>query len=205
MKKILWLFSLTTILIPNNLDAQSDSYDWSIKFGWAVSSIHNFGKTKEWIDQGNGKELLLIGIGYQNIHLNLSYKYFNDLKSEKSMLFGSYHFPNTAVYRNVFMNLTTSYEYEIIKRLFIEPQIGWVRSHITSNVVNDQGVLIEIETADGLIIGSNLIKYFKIYNEFYLGVFTNINYNLISYNGVSNDLGGNTLGCGFGFFLKGTN
>ena len=163
------------LILTLGLKAQSDRYTFAIKTGWAKPSFVNFGKTGDWINKGNGNELALIGIGYKNIYLNLSYKYFNGLKSEKEMNFEDYIFPTTAEYRNVFMNLTTSYEYEILQRLFIEPQIGWVRSYITSNVVDENRNEIEINKANGLLFGSNLTKYIKLYNKFYLGIYANVN------------------------------
>jgi hypothetical protein len=206
MKK---LFTISLIfLLPlfnSSLLAQSDNYDWSFKFGWGLPSFKNFGDTKEWVEKGSGNEIILGSLGYKNIHLNLSYKYFNGLKSENVITFNEYQFPNTAVYRKVFMNLTLSYEYELISRLFIDPQIGWVRTHITSNVMDNQGNEIKLNKADGLIIGSNLTKYIKLFDKGFVGIFVNVNYNLINYKMISEDLGGNTLGYGFGFVVKGTN
>ena len=179
MKK---LFTISIIfLLPifnSNLLAQTDIYDWSFKFGWGLPSFRNFGDTKEWVEKGSGNEIILGSLGYKNIHLNLSCKYFNGLQSENVITFEGYQFPNTAVYRKVFMNLTLSYECELISRLFIDPQIGWVRTHITSNVVDNLGNEIELNKADGLILGSNLTKYIKLFNKAYLGIFVNMNYNI---------------------------
>ena len=55
------------------------------------------------------------------------------------------------------------------------------------------------------MIGTNLTKYFQIINKGYLGVFINVNYNMVNYKTISEDLGGNTLGYGFGFVIKGKN
>lgn len=203
MKQITILFF--GLILTLGLKAQSDRYTFAVKTGWAKPSFVNFGKTGDWINKGNGNELTLIGIGYKNIYLNLSYKYFNGLKSEKVMNIEDYIFPTTAEYRNVFMNLTTSYEYEILQRLYIEPQIGWVRSYITSNVVDENRNEIEIKKANGLLFGTNLTKYIKLYNKFYIGLYANVNYNFINYSKVSSDLGGNTFGYSFGLLIKGTN
>jgi len=205
--KNIFIISLIVVLTLYNfkLQAQSDEYDWSFKFGWSIPSFRNFGDTKEWVDKGKGNELILASLGYKNIHLNLQYKYFFGLKSENIIIFNNYEFPTTADYRQVFMNFTFSYEYELTSRLFIEPQIGWVRTQITSNVIDSDGNEIVLNNADGLIIGSNLTKYIKLFGDNYVGIFININYNFINYKTISNDLGGNTLGYGFGFVLKGTN
>lgn len=203
MKKITIL--IFTLILTTGIRAQTDRYTFAIRLGWAKPSFVNFGNTGEWISKGIGNELNLIGIGYKNIYLNLNYKYFNGLKSDKEMIFGDYLFPTSTDYRNVHMNLTASYEYEIIKRLFIEPQLGRIRSYITSNVVDENENEIEIEKANGLIIGSNLTKYFKMYDKFYLGIYANLNYNMINYTKIGSDLGGNTLGYGFGILIKGTN
>ena len=192
-------------LFSSSLFAQLDNYDWSLKGGWGLPSFINFGDTKKWVEKGSGSEIILGSLGYKNIHLNLSYKYFNGLKSKNIINFQGYQFPNSAVYRQVFMNLTLSYEYELIRRLFIDPQIGWVRTQITSNVIDNHGNEIELNKVDGLVIGTNLTKYIRLLNKAYLGIFVNLNYNMINYQLISKDLGGNTVGYGFGFFVKGTN
>lgn len=206
MRKLITISLIFLIQIFNcSVFAQLDNYDWSFKFGWGLPTFQNFGNTKEWIKKGTGNEIILGSLGYKNVHINLSYKYFTGLRSENVITFKEYQFPNTAEYRKVFMNLTLSYEYELISRLYIDPHIGWVRAHVTSNVVDNQGNEIELNNADGLMIGTNLIQYFRIIKKGYLGLFVNVNYNMINYKSISAELGGNTLGYGFGFFMKGTN
>jgi hypothetical protein len=206
MKRLLILSLILIFPIFNSsVFAQLDRYDWSFKFGWGLPSFRHTGDTKEWIEKGSGSEIILGSLGYKYVHLNLSYKYFNGLVSDNVNIFEGYQFPITATYRQVFMNLSLSYEYELIRRIYLEPQIGWVRTHLTSNVVDNNGDEIELNKADGLTIGTNLTKYIKIMKKGYLGVFVNINYNMIDYKAISNDLGGNTFGYGFGFVIKGTN
>jgi hypothetical protein len=206
MKKLFAISLILFLPIFNNyLFAQIDRYNWSFKFGWGLPSFQNFGDTRKWIEKGSGNEIILGSLGYNNVHLNLSYKYFNDLRSENIITFEDYQFPNTAEYRKVFMNLTLSYEHELTRRLFIDPQIGWVRAHVTSNVIDNLGNEIELNNADGIIIGTNFTKYFQIITKGYLGIFVNVNYNMINYKAISENLGGNTLGYGFGFVVKGTN
>lgn len=206
MKKTITIaIFLISIIINNNLFSQTDKYEWTFKLGWGLSTFVNYGETKDWVETGKGNELLLGSLGYKNINLNLSYKYFNGLKSNNEISFNGYIFPNTVDYRKVFMNLTLSYEYELVKRLYIDPQIGWVRTHITSNAIDNQGNDIELNKADGIVFGSNLTKYFKVYNKAYLGIYFNINYNIIDYQNISQDLDGNTLIWGFGFLIRGTN
>jgi hypothetical protein len=201
--------AISTILIFSlfckNLYAQSDRYDWSFKFGWGIPSFVNFGDTKDWIEKGRGNEVLLGSLGYKNVNINFSGKFFNGLISENTNVFEGYQFPQNAEYRKVFMNLTLSYEHELINRLFIDPQIGWVRAIVSSDVIDIHGKLIDMNSANGLVIGTNLTKYIKLSKKTYLGFFVNANYNFINYRSISKDLGGNTLGYGFGFLLKGTN
>ncbi|MCF8307709.1 MAG: porin family protein [Bacteroidales bacterium] len=207
MKKLFTILLIFLIpLFNSSLSAQTDEYDWSAKFGTGLPSFINFGETKEWVEKGSGIELILGSLGYKNVHLNLSAKYFFGLKSENDITFEDYQFPDNTVYKKVFMNLTLSYEYELRNRLFIDPRMGWAKTYVSPNVKDNQGNEIELDkTTNGVIIGTKLTQYIKTTNKTYWGIFVNINYNIINYKTISEDLGGNTLGLGFGVLYKGTN
>lgn len=204
-KLIRYILVLFVVCLSFSINAQTHKYTFAVKTGWAMTSFVNYDKTKDWISKGKGNELAFIGIGYRDIYLNLSYKYFTGLQSDKEMVFEGYTFPVTATYRNVHLNLTASYEYELRRRLYIEPKFGWIQNVITSDIVDENHDEIEINRANGLIIGSNLTKYLKFHKYVYLGVTGNINYNIIDYSNVSDDLDGNTLSYGIGLNLKVTN
>lgn len=68
---------------------------WVITREW--NNIRYFGDTKKCFERGIGNEIILGSLGYKNVHLNLSFKYFNGLKSDNVNNFEGYQFPNTAV------------------------------------------------------------------------------------------------------------
>ena len=185
--------------------AQSDNYDWSLKFGGTpFSYISNSGTTYDWYGNSKGQEILL-GLGYKNYHLNASFRYFqNTIKKDLPYDYTIYSLPKGADVRMVFWNVSLSYEKEIVRRIFVEPNVGFLKNFTTSNIMDSKGNEFEIKDLLGLTLGVNLIKYIKFADGFYLGFYVSGNYNFIDYQKLNYGLKNNTLGYSIGAILKGT-
>ena len=184
--------------------AQSDSYNWSFKFGGTpFSYIVNNGTTYDWYGNSKGGEILL-GLGYKNFHINTSFRYFGNA-IKKNLLYDNtnYYLPEGAGVNMVFGNLSLSYEKEMINRFFVEPNIGLLRNYITTNVVDAVGNKFGTKNLYGLTFGTNLIKYIKFQDGFYLGFYISCNYNFIDYQKLNSELKNNSLGYSIGVILKG--
>ena len=205
MKTIIKYFLLVGVLSSSlKSEAQSDNYNWSFKFGGTpFSYIVNNGATYDWYGNSKGGEILL-GLGYKNFHINTSFRYFGNA-IKKNLLYDNTNFylPKGAGVRMVFWNISLSYEKEIINRFFIEPNIGFLRNYTTTNIIDFGGNEFDIKDLYGLTLGTNLIKYIKFPNGFYLGFYISCNYNLIDYQKWNSELKNNSLGYSIGVILKG--
>ena len=203
MKHFLALYLL---LLFFKAEAQTDNYTWSLKFGGtSLSKIINSGATYDWYGHSKGPEFL-VGLGYKNFHFNTSYKYFgNEIKENLPYNNTEFYLPKGATVNMVFWNLSLSYEKEIIQRLFIEPTVGYLKNHITSNVEYLNGDEFEIRDINGVTVGANLIKYFKLQEGLFLGLYVNSTYNFVNYQQLNSDLKNNSIGYSIGAIIKGTN
>lgn len=185
--------------------AQTDDYKMSFKFGGSTSShIINKNATYEWYGNSKGPEIFA-GLGYKNFHINTSYRYFDEtLKKDLPYNNTNYFLPKDASMRMVFWNLGISYEQEIIKRFFIEPTLGYLKDITSSNIKDMNGNEFDIKDLNGLTIGANLIKYFKISNGLFLGIYINCNYNFLKYQSLNPGLSNNSFGYSIGAVMKGT-
>lgn len=193
------------VFISFLIKAQSDNYKWSLKLGGSTNShIINRGSTYDWYGNSKGPELF-VGLGYKNIHLNTSYRYFDE-PIKKNLFYNNtnYYLPKDANVRMVFWNLSISYEQEIIKRFFIEPSIGYLQDFTTSNINDLNGNEFDIKDLNGLTIGANLIKYFKFSNDFFLGFYIKCDYNFLNYQSLNPGLSNNSFGYSIGAVIKGT-
>jgi hypothetical protein len=185
--------------------AQSDDYKLSLKFGGSVSSnLINLGSTYDWYGNSKGPEIFL-GVGYKNIHLNTSYRYFDEpIKKNLPYNNTNYFLPKGANVRMVLWNLNLSYEKEIIKRFFIEPTIGYLRDYTSSNINDRNGNEFDIKDLNGFTIGANIIKYIKITDGTFLGFYLNGNYNFLNFSSLNPGLSNSSFGFSLGAILKGT-
>ncbi|MCL2683098.1 MAG: hypothetical protein FWE63_06415 [Bacteroidales bacterium] len=195
---------LGILSIPLKSTAQSDNYTWSLKFGGSpFSNIINHEKTYNWYGNSTGPEILLVGLGYKNYILSTSFRYFeNTTKKDLPYRNTNYYLPGRSNVRMVFWNVSLSYEKEIIRRIFVEPNVGFLKNFITSNIVDFEGNEFEIKDLSGLTVGVNLIKYIKFIDGFFLGLYISGNYNFIGYRKLSSDLINNTFGYSIGAVFK---
>ena len=202
MKKLLTSITIIIFILSFHLaNSQSDIYNWSVKFGGGYASTVTFGATNDWWGNSNGP-MIFAGLGFKNIHLNASYKYFSE-EIKSSLVYNNYILPKDATIRMVHFELTTSYEKEIAYRFFIEPYAGYLQNHITSNIVDNQGNEFDIENIHGATFGVNLIKYIKILEGGFLGFYFNLGYDFINFKKLNPDLNNNSFGYAFGVVLKG--
>jgi hypothetical protein len=185
-----------------NANSQSDKYDWSCKLGGGSTYNINNGNTKDWVGNLKGS-FFFVGIGFKNIHINFSPKYYN-AQTKTELNYDDKVLPINSEFNFVFLDVTLSFEKELANRFFIEEYIGYVSNNITSNIVHPNGDELEIRNTSGITIGCNLIKYIKFYEAGgFLGPFINVNYNFIDFKKVSSELDNNALGFSFGVILKG--
>ena len=183
--------------------AQSDNYDWSFKLGSTIfSNIVNTGTTYGWYGNAMGPEFFL-EIGYNNYILNTSLRYFNN-PTKKNLPYDNtyYYLPEGANINMVFWNIGLSYEKEIIKRLFFEPNVGFLRNFISSNIIGFDGKEFDIKDLSGLTLGVNIIQYIKFTDGYYLGLYVSGNYNFINYRKLNYYLNNNSFGYAIGCILK---
>ena len=187
--------------------AQSDNYTWSIKLGGTpFSYILNNGETFDWFGNSIGYEMILIGVGYKNFNLSTTYRYFgNETKKDLPYANTNFYLPRGSDIRMVFWNISLSYEQEIARRFFIEPNLGFLQNYTTSNILGLDGKEFDIKDLYGVTLGANLIKYLKFETGFYLGFYIGCNYNFLDYQKLNADLKNNTFGYSIGVLLKGTN
>ncbi|WP_217606671.1 hypothetical protein [Chitinophaga sp. GbtcB8] len=174
---------------------------WGLRAEIGVSGYAYNNKTKQWLGNHFGGSLGL-AVVYKNFTIGFRFKPWT-IRPKTDLAFGSDTLTRSAELNPIKLDYYVGYSIDLKHNISVEPYIGWTSS--VFEVINEKDLhrSYDIRTANGLITGVTLNKYFRISEFQFLSVFISTGYATTGFSKTNSRLGNGYYEGTFGIAYKG--
>ncbi len=179
--------------------------DAGLRIDIGISHYYYNAPTRAWLGNHGGPS---IGFVLAIRHWNVGFRFKPwTVNPKQNLVFNSDTLSELAKLNPVKLDYFLGYSFDFKYNISIEPYIGYSKTVFA--VINEDEIKAKfsIPTANGIIGGLSINKYFKLKEAEYIGIFANLGYSFVDYKATHKSLGLGysewTIGVAYkGFFKK---